>query len=169
MLQLTNILFGSCVVFILHEPRLEYVIDAPGVTRVSSLDPQEMEYGAKGALHLAFQSLFAEPFGAADVDDFVTEYGSGPTLTDRGPAENDWRSLAWVLSGVTAAGLGAGVTLGLLAEDRVGSVPPYDPDYPEARREAQRFSRAANVSYAVAGLCALGAGVLQGAQNGRIR
>lgn len=55
----------------------EYVVRADGPLRASALVPAAPAVARKGALHLAFEQLFAAPFGAAEVAAFEQRFRAG--------------------------------------------------------------------------------------------
>jgi hypothetical protein len=67
----------------------EYVVRADGPLRASALVAAAPSVARKGALHLAFEQLFAAPFGAAEVAAFEQRFrgGTAASAEDTRPAE----------------------------------------------------------------------------------
>ncbi len=69
----------------------EYVVQAEGPVRVSSLAAAVPSVTRKGALHLAFEQLFEAPFGAAEVEAFERRFRTHATR----PVETEQPGLDW--------------------------------------------------------------------------
>jgi hypothetical protein len=67
-------------VFIRHDDDdgRELVLEAEGPAQVSSLSAQPSSVSRRDAAHLAFEELFAVPFGAASVRDYGKRWTAGP-------------------------------------------------------------------------------------------
>jgi len=106
-----------------QDGRREYIIEQrAAVTRLSELAGGRVRVASKGALHIAFQKLFAVPFGEGDVDAFRDRWRaaqaggppgeSAPLGIARGAPETSGssaRTMAGataIAAGVVAAGLG---------------------------------------------------------------
>lgn len=90
----------------------EYRLDARS-TRLSALTAGAASVARRGALHLAFEQLFAEPFGAADVDRWRARFApvelSGPGADRDDRRAGARRAAGWIAAGSLLLGGGASV------------------------------------------------------------
>jgi hypothetical protein len=104
----------------------EEVVTESAPPPITALPPVPPAVAMRGALHLAFEQLFASPFGAADVRDFARRFRMAdlapvppqPSLVataDLAPAPGRGRSVQRVAASVALGGVAAGLTLSALA------------------------------------------------------
>ncbi len=145
----------------------ERAIVAPEARRASELPSTPASTASKGALHIAFESLFAEPFAAASVEEYRRGYSApeedrrdsspGTVTAVEATSEKGWRATARAITAWTALGAGTfgGVALlaGLGQHLGAGSVPQVE----LARRNQQieTMNGAARIAAGVAGLSGL--------------
>src|SRR6185503_1648587 len=101
-----------------QDGRREYTIAEQGaVTRLSDLTGAPVRVASKGALHIAFQKLFALPFGAGDVDEWrdrwnAAQAGGAPgqsaplAAVSAGPADGASGPSFRAVAGATAIAAG---------------------------------------------------------------
>jgi hypothetical protein len=139
----------------------EVIVEERGVVRLSMLQFRSVLVARKGALRLAFESLFTEPFGSEDVAAFEDSYCKAGdtvgvlTVEAEVPARTGVtikKVAQWTVIGAAALG----VSMNLWALER------YDTgkNASQARRarlntEIGRFNTAARVFYALAGVAAV--------------
>jgi hypothetical protein len=100
----------------------ELVLEAAGPTLMSELAARPSSIGRRGAAHLAFEELFAVPFGAASVRDYRSRWTAAqrpPSVSEQSDAgRGSARAAIRTISAATAitSGALAVVTSGLLIE-----------------------------------------------------
>ena len=141
----------------------EQLITRTTPTRAAQFGPGTLVVARKGALHVAFRSLFSRPFGRADVTAFEQGYRQGgeaaialdvrDTADSGGNAARLTRSIAgWTAIGAGALGLG----LQLWAFERQSA----DQDAPQAERPAindsiRRLNISAIACYSIAAVAGI--------------
>ena len=129
------------------------------LTPIAQLTPAKLEVAPKGALHLAFKSLFASTFGAADVSAFARRFDAAatPENADDPPEPGRRRAMVGLVSGTVAiAAAAGGVTLSLLALQKysAGEDTPQT-ELPQLNRTVHNLNVASIVCYAVAAAAGL--------------
>jgi hypothetical protein len=134
----------------------EYLLAGAGAVRLSALRAQAASTASKGALNLAFEDLFAAPFGDRDVrayqrgyrDDFIAVAAAAEPV----PTRVRVRQIAgWTAIG--AAGLGLAAT-GWALERRRAADDASQVDRPRLNDQIHRLNVASWVLYGVAGAAA---------------
>lgn len=99
------------------DERVERTLLAAEPVHLADLSVSTPQVTSKGALHLAFQRLFAEPFDAQSVQVFATGY-QPPSLEVASVPTHEWRAVKTV--SLVTAGLGAatGIAASLYALER---------------------------------------------------
>jgi hypothetical protein len=106
----------------LNDETAEYVIDSHEPVRVEALVAVTPEIGHRGALHLAFEKLFASPFGNADVLSFTRRADAPPVVDALPQGRPGARQLVGAVSGSIAVGAAAtALTLSLISAERYSS------------------------------------------------
>jgi hypothetical protein len=144
------------------DEKLEYVVQRPTETRLSALRPNSTSVARKGALHLAFESLFAQPFGPGRVEayaeGYLTGHPDGIEATYDGSVIPALRSAAlWTAAGALVAG--GGLTLWAHERRNVDSADSQRVRL-ERNDQMEKLNLAAMVAYGVAGLGAATFGIL---------
>lgn len=85
--------------------------------RLADLSASTPQINSKGALHLAFQRLFAEPFDAQSVQAFSSGY-QAPTLEVSAAPVDAWRTVKTVSLVTAGVGAATAVTASLYALER---------------------------------------------------
>lgn len=141
----------------------EVRIDDGGEVPVSALVESMPRVAHRGAVHLAFEQLFARPFGAASVAAFVDAYRSAPpsakpVAPSVEPAPSPWRRRVQIASIITGAGgAAAGITLSVTASRwRERADTASQADRVDINARIRRLSAGAYAGYAVAGVSAAG-------------
>ncbi|MGE5787307.1 MAG: hypothetical protein ACM3ZE_22125, partial [Myxococcales bacterium] len=103
----------------LNDESAEYVVNEHVPLRLETLTPTTPSIGNRGAINLAFEKLFARPFGNADVLSF-TRRTSTQTVVDAPPRDPlRSRELVSTISGSIAVGAAAtSLTLGIVSAER---------------------------------------------------
>lgn len=133
-----------------HDETAERVVTRANVESISALSPYRPEIARRGAVDLAFDKLFALPFGAHEVSSF-THAPLQPVSPSSAPATP--LSIAHVVSGsIALVAVGAGLTLAGIA------MSVYGDGARESEIDASRRNeRVTNLGIASA-LCFVGAG-----------
>jgi Caspase domain len=98
---------------------MEYTLSQPGPTSLAELTPAPPISARKGALHLAFEQLFAEAFGPAKLMAFAARHAEAERLLDRARSdERSRRTTRLALGWSAAALLTAGVILSAVTIER---------------------------------------------------
>ncbi|HEY5957422.1 MAG TPA: caspase family protein, partial [Polyangiaceae bacterium] len=92
----------------------ELVVDDLRPVQVATLDARPPEVGRRGALHLAFEQLFASPFGMQSVSTYQPLVSPGPVQVDPLGHRSSTRSTIGTVAGFVSVGAAAG-GLALLA------------------------------------------------------
>ena len=103
----------------LNDETAEYVVTSHEPVRIETLRAVTPEVGQRGALNLAFEKLFASPFGNVDVLSFAKRASVQPSLDT--PPRDLPRSRQWAstVSGSIAVGAAVtGLTLGIISVER---------------------------------------------------
>jgi hypothetical protein len=141
-----------------NDETAEAVVTNGQLTPIARLTPAKLEVTPKGALHLAFTSLFASTFGAEDVAAFARRFAATVALDDAGgPEPRGPRATVGLVAGSVAIGAAAGgVTLSLLAWRKysAGENRPQT-ELPELNRTVHDLNVASIVCYAVAAAAGL--------------
>jgi hypothetical protein len=87
----------------------EYTLLEPALPRLAELTPHAASASRKGALHMAFEQLFAVPFGPASMDGFSARHSEGERLLASAQVRERSRritrqALGWTTLGLLAAG-----------------------------------------------------------------
>jgi hypothetical protein len=137
----------------------ELVVEQPGPARVSALGPRSVQVGRKGALHLAFEELFAEPFGRTKLRAFNQRFApamepAAVTLEEEAPSSAG--SLVKTTAFWTAVGAAAlGVSANIWAYERYSSGENASQSRrTELNRDIEKLNTAAVVFYSLAGAAA---------------
>jgi hypothetical protein len=134
----------------------EIVVTNDAPLEVAALEPRAPEIARRGALHLAFERLFAEPFGEDDVRAFranspKTPANAATPVVDR-PNSTSGHTFRLVLGTVTIGAAAAGLTLSTLSA--VSYFSSADASQVEVAHENERrrtLNLASAACYAVAG------------------
>lgn len=138
----------------------EVVVTTEAPLEVASLEPRAPEIARRGALQLAFERLFAEPFAEDDVRAFSanaaqTPANAGLPAVDR-PKSISGHTLRLVLGTVTVGAAAAGLTLNTLSAVSYfssGDASQVDVAHENDRRRTLNLASAA--CYALAGAAGL--------------
>jgi hypothetical protein len=97
----------------------EYLLPAEGDVQLSTIEPRPAQLARRGALQESFRTLFAEPFGAADLQDELARPAA--TLEAPGPDRRleVLRQVKWGALGAAAAAAVAGIGCSLGAYARL--------------------------------------------------
>jgi hypothetical protein len=134
-----------------NDERGEYVLAGADPVSVAALSPSRSEVTRKGALHLAFEQLFASPFDQHS----VTTYEQGSERQGGGgdglePAPSVMRRRLRVTGGALAIGATAGgVALDVLALVRAHNAGTSQVGITSANRDITRLDSASIACYAV--------------------
>jgi len=137
-----------------HDGRAEYVVNVAHSVEVSALEPGEPELASRGALSLALDRLFEQPFGEGDVLRFER---TPPTyeVATLGPLSPRAKhtALRWSSGTLAIAAAGAGLTFSAfsLANYARGADAPQ-PRTRELNARVDSFNRASLACYGVAAL-----------------
>ena len=99
------------------DERAERTLLAAEPVRLADLSVSTPQVNSKGALHLAFQRLFAEPFDAQSVQAFSSGY-QAPTLEVSAAPVDGWRTVKTVSLVTAGVGAATAVTASLYALER---------------------------------------------------
>ncbi len=98
-----------------YDESAEAVVSARGPATIAALEPRAPAIARKGALNLAFEQLFADPFDGHDVASFVVRRFDEPDAPAGGTSHAGLRQAAAVASLTAAA---AGIALNAIALQR---------------------------------------------------
>ena len=135
----------------------EYLLAARGAVKLSGLRAQAASTASKGALNLAFEDLFATPFGDRDVRAFQAGYRDEFISREAEPAapvrtrDRVRRIAGWTAIG--AAGLGLAAT-GWALERKSAANDAAQVDRPALNDQIRRLNLTSWVLYGVAGAAA---------------
>ena len=147
-----------------HDESAEQVVVEPDIATITALTPARPAIAARGALHLAFEQLFAAPFGTMDVDAYQRRYPfdelGAPTGTAPAPASapphNRRRWLGLASGAVAIAGGVAGLTTSVLALQRYESgAGASQQEIARLNRSVTRLDTVSIACFAVAGAAGL--------------
>ena len=141
----------------LNDETAEYVVTSHEPVRVETLVAVTPEIGHRGALNLAFEKLFASPFGNADVLSF-TRRGDALLVVDASPRDRPRpRQLVGTVSGSIAVGAAAtALTLSLISAQRYSSgAGASQVEIDERNRQVHNLNVASIAFLAVAGAAGL--------------
>jgi len=141
----------------LNDETAEYVVNSHEPVRVETLVAVAPEIGHRGALNLAFEKLFASPFGDADVLSF-SRGATAPPAVDASPqVPARTRQLVSTVSGSIAIGAAAtALTLSLISAERYSSGAGASQVEMDGRNRQVRNLNVASIAFlAVAGAAGL--------------
>jgi len=137
----------------------EMVVESAGPARATDLTARAMQIGRKGALHLAFEELFSEPFGQSKLNEYIAGFAPRvePVVTTvEAEAPSSTRSFLkktamWTAVGATALGAAASIW----AYQLYGSGEDVSQQRRvELNRDIEKLNTTAVVFYAIAGTAA---------------
>jgi hypothetical protein len=103
----------------LNDETAEYVVNDHQPVHLETLLPVVPSIGNRGALNLAFEKLFAKPFGDADVVSFTNRTYAQTIVDAPRPNPNRTRDLVGTISGSIAIGAAAtSLTLAIISAER---------------------------------------------------
>jgi hypothetical protein len=106
----------------LDDESAEYVVNDRQPVHLETLVPLTPAIGQRGALNLAFEKLFASPFGDADVLSFTRRANAQPIVEAPPRDPHRTRQLVGTVSGSIAIGAAAtSLTLGIISAERYSS------------------------------------------------
>jgi hypothetical protein len=152
-----------------HDETAEQVVTGRPPPPITALAPAAPEIAMRGALHLAFERLFAAPFSDADVRAFERRFAAAqlpaaaplPAATVAAapapaPPRERHRALRLASGGVAVAAAAVGIASGALAlRSYAGGSGGSQVEIDRANRDVRRLDVAAAVSFAVAGAAGL--------------
>jgi hypothetical protein len=134
----------------------EYVVVAGGQVRVSEIEGKPISVASRGAAHLAFEQLFATPFGRDSVRRFTErwtpESSTAQAGSDDDPRPGSTRSVVETASGVATLGFGAlaAVTSIVMVEQYETGRSATQADRVDTNRTLGRLGIAAAITASVA-------------------
>ena len=136
----------------------ERVLSGTGEVKVSELQQRAQRIGRKGALHLAFEELFSEPFGKEKLAEYTRTFGLEITsvsafLKEKAPSTRSYvkQTAFWTAIGAAAIGAAANIW----AYERYSSGDGTSQTRrAELNQDIERLNTTAVVFYAIAGAAA---------------
>ena len=133
--------------------KAEGVLDTGKTVRLSSVSFQPTAVARKGALNIAFESLFSTPFGAVDVNAYEAEETGlyAREQAKRRDAQRRLNLLRYTLFGTATGALVVGGTMSLLAmKARHDAEAGAQQEVPSMNETIDKYNTAAIVFYSVA-------------------
>jgi hypothetical protein len=141
-----------------NDETAEYVVLGPGPVRVASLDAAPSSVERKGALHLAFEQLFALSFGRRNVAEFERRIDLAEVSPParESPTSHTRATIRAIAGPVAIAAAAAGVALNIVSAQRYyAGQGASQVRIAELNRTVRALNTASIACYAVAGAAAL--------------